>query len=136
MNRLLHLHADRRSNRRTAGCDRCKGGTILGEMSRRLRRFYSRRFQSTTHSPPPEKWVDVRISIQYTPSSSHIIQLHSSSRHVRQHSKVWDELLSIVSLDDVRGELDVVSTTLLHDRVTLNLSHTDCHDKSSSISSQ
>ena len=132
MNRLLHLHADRRRNRRTAGRD-IKGGTILAEMSRRLRRFYARRFRSTTRSPPPKKWVDERIITQYTPTSSNSIQLPSSSRHVRQHSK---ELLSIVSLDDMRAELDVVSTTLLHDQVTLNLSHTDCYDESSLISSQ
>ena len=106
-------------------------------LSRRLRSC-TRRFRSTAHSSqsPPEKWIDETIIIKHA-SSSH------KTQHVRQQSRVWDDLSSIVGIDDMRAESVVVpstfptpTTTTQELNRTQTISSTGHHDESSASISQ
>ena len=129
-------------HRRSSGLARRKGGTFLAKLLRSLRRF--RPGTTPSSSSQPEKRIDERIIIQadtlILPSSSHNLHQHSTSRHVRQHSRIWDDLRTD---DKVRTESDdfqsVVSSAPTQndlDQSSQLLSPIDNPDESSASISQ
>lgn len=102
-------HADRR-NQRPFGARR-QGRAFLAQLSRRLCRFKFNRFRTPTHSSPSEKWAD-EGNIAEIASIGYSRRQQTTSGHVRQNSKTWDDLTSIVHLEDLRAASDGYQSTL------------------------